>query len=610
MEEILKQVKFSRLYLKMVESVTQFAIVFLINAIVFLVLFCCFSVYRKKRTAPVDRTNAGDIELPPSPLYEESTYEKLGDLLKTINNTKDDTIAENVGVEALMYLKLERLIASMLNVFGLIGAVVLIPVYFLGEETDTIMLNMTIGNIKGHPILGIAPLVILVLFSAIAYYLIYKYIQDIKRWSSVVYDPKEKASASVLELYGCPAGAQVTAIYTEAHQMLTEKFGNDIKEVIVIPDYADAYAHMKKREELQHKLDHYKALNEKKGDNVLLATKALCCNKLDAVQHIESLIQDETDGFTKERAQKEGISTSVIYVICKNEERMAHIRDHVTDLEFTWGKVQSTQAPSTKNIKWENLGSNRRASMMKGCCFTVVFFFVAFFLFTPTSFINMVASLLPSFVGDIVGKYLPSLLFIVYMSVLIPMIIRFLVKTERHHTVGSAENSTMNKFLLFFSMNVFLFPTVVTPIIDTLIYGADFGSDFAHAVADMGNFFLVYITTMVFIQNGFNLLQAGRLIVTKLKERDATTRREEILAWSNEPFDVSYNSATHLTIMIIAFSYVITVPLCCIMGALYYNLRYFIDKYNVCCLFYVDFESRGETPKAALRFVILSVMMF
>ena len=93
-----------------------------------------------------------------------------------------------------------------------------------------------------------------------------KYIQDIKLWSNVLYDPKEKASGSVLELYGSPSGALVTEIHAEVHGKLIEKFGNDIKEVIVIPDYAKAYAHMKKREELHHKLDHYKALNEKKGE--------------------------------------------------------------------------------------------------------------------------------------------------------------------------------------------------------------------------------------------------------------------------------------------------------------------------------------------------------
>lgn len=76
------------------------------------------------------------------------------------------------------------------------------------------------------------------------------------------------------------------------------------------------------------------------------------------------------------------------------------------------------------------------------------------------------------------------------------------------------------------------------------------------------------------------------------------------------PFDIAYNSATYLTVMIIAFSYVITSPLTCVLGAVYFNIRYFIDKYNILCLFYVDYESKCQTAKYSLRFLILSVAMF
>jgi hypothetical protein len=100
------------------------------------------------------------------------------------------------------------------------------------------------------------------------------------------------------------------------------------------------------------------------------------------------------------------------------------------------------------------------------------------------------------------------------------------------------------------------------------------------------------------------------LIVNKLKARDAFTLREELLAWANAPFDMGYQSATHLNVMVIAFSYVITTPIICVMGALYFNIRYFVDKYNLLCLFYIDFDSKGEIPKKAVRFVILSVFMF
>jgi len=57
------------------------------------------------------------------------------------------------------------------------------------------------------------------------------------------------------------------------------------------------------------------------------------------------------------------------------------------------------------------------------------------------------------------------------MSVIIPAIIWFLVGLEKHHNTGSAINSGMNKFLLFFSLNIFIFPTIITPIIGAILGG-------------------------------------------------------------------------------------------------------------------------------------------
>jgi hypothetical protein len=109
----------------------------------------------------------------------------------------------------------------------------------------------------------------------------------------------------------------------------------------------------------------------------------------------------------------------------------------------------------------------------------------------------------------------------------------------------------------------------------------------------MGTFYLYYMTVMTFMGNGLLLLQIARLILNKLKARDAFTTREELMAWVNVPYDIGYESATHMTCMIIAFSYVITTPVVCVLGALYYNIRYFVDKYNLLCLFYIPFESKG-----------------
>jgi hypothetical protein len=79
------------------------------------------------------------MELPPPPLYEESTYESLKELISTVRNTSDEDIANKVGIEALMYLKLQRLLVVMLNIFAVLGVAVLCPIYYLGDEGDSIL---------------------------------------------------------------------------------------------------------------------------------------------------------------------------------------------------------------------------------------------------------------------------------------------------------------------------------------------------------------------------------------------------------------------------------------------------------------------------------------
>jgi uncharacterized membrane protein len=161
----------------MVESVIAYAVHFVFWLIIGLILFCCYGCYRKMRTKPVDYAKGTkEMELPPAPLYEESTYAKMGEIVKIVHNTTDEEIMTKVGVEALLYLKLERLIVVMLNIFAVIGVIVLCPVYYMGSEGDTILEKISIGNIRGDELLGIAPAVILIVFSLIAYYLIYRYI--------------------------------------------------------------------------------------------------------------------------------------------------------------------------------------------------------------------------------------------------------------------------------------------------------------------------------------------------------------------------------------------------------------------------------------------------
>jgi hypothetical protein len=115
---------------------------------------------------------------------------------------------------------------------------------------------------------------------------------------------------------------------------------------------------------------------------------------------------------------------------------------------------------------------------------------------------------------------------------------------------------------------------------------------------------------MSFLALGSWLLRAGLYFVRTLNAKMAYTDRDKALAWATTPFDVPKEMAKYLTVMIVAFAYVIISPLTCLLGAFYFNMRYFIDKYNICCVFYFDFESKGATAKYALSFVLIAICTF
>jgi cytochrome bd-type quinol oxidase subunit 2 len=146
----------------------------------------------------------------------------------------------------------------------------------------------------------------------------------------------------------------------------------------------------------------------------------------------------------------------------------------IAEVQYSFGKCVASAATNPENVFWSNLNANRRASAIKGCCLTIIFFILCFFLFTPTTFIALVESVLGGIAGAFVGSFLPMLCVIIYMEVIIPAIINLLVRLEKHHTKGSAISSAMFKYLIFFSCHVFYFPFVITPIINTVVDGDDF----------------------------------------------------------------------------------------------------------------------------------------
>lgn len=140
--------------------------------------------------------------------------------------------------------------------------------------------------------------------------------------------------------------------------------------------------------------------------------------------------------------------------------------------------------------------------------------------------------------------------------------------------------------------------------------GGNIAEELPISISKLGLNFLVYLTGMAFITMGSWLLRAGTLFKRLFKAKMAVTERDHAMAWAQDPFETPKYQAMYLTIMIISMAYVNIAPLVTLMGAIYFNIRYFVDKYNISTLYYFDFESKGETPKKALKFVLIAIATF
>lgn len=174
----------------------------------------------------------------------------------------------------------------------------------------------------------------------------------------------------------------------------------------------------------------------------------------------------------------------------------------------------------------------------------------------------------------------------------------------------NAVRSTLLKFLLFFTLSAFYLPAIVAPFAWTAYQEEDFDLGLAEYFIEMGNLYLTYVTVMLFAGNGLLLLQPGRWIRSKLKEKEAATSEEKAFAWANRPFDFMQAYATNLTMFLMSLSFLVINPLISLMGSMYFNIRYLIDKYNFCCINYVEIESKGTLWRIVARLVILAVLTF
>ena len=585
-----------------------------INLVVFLVFILLFTFYRKYRSRNIGAELPG--ERPKVPPLSESDAE-LGDLLSRVFKMPLEELDNYCGSEAKVMLLLHKSLFWLTLILCGLAFAVLVPAYASGEgQADSDIGVISFNHIGKDSALLVCPLIMSLVFSGLGYYMAFWFL---KKSLQISGEAKKNVSQYTLCIDGVPRNFDSQSLSEQVTQTM-QKYG-EVLRCYVPKDMCEVYCLEKEIEACEERLEHFKNYQTYKGKRDKVATKMMCCKKVDAIEFYEHKLPELTQKRDALLEKSELPNAGVAFVIFKYPTDVAFAlknfkgqRDELNS--FLW---ELSPADTPQNIIWKNLNVNQRKMKSVRICLSVSFIVLFAFLVTPTAFLNYAEAVLEELgIADLVvgllGQYLPTILLIVYQSVFLPLVISYVVDTEKHLSESVVTIRAMELFLAFNVIHMLLVPAIGMQAIEIVSKAAEgdtegFAEFMMTRLTNSGIFFTVLVIGFAFLSNGSLLLAIGRIVSVKLKQSNAVTDKEKILAYEAELFPFPLQYSIGLTGYIIALTFSVIFPLILPFAVVFFGIRYFVLKYDFLCLYFTPQVGSNSAP-LIFKSMILGVLMF
>ncbi len=226
------------------------------------------------------------------------------------------------------------------------------------------------------------------------------------------------------------------------------------------------------------------------------------------------------DQISKEIPETEKKNLGIGFVIFRNpymasrQKKLFKPYPNILLKLYSW---RLEDAPHSKDIMWEHLSSGNVFTFFRKFGGNILFAVTFMLLLTPVTMVGILGEILEGSGIDDATKalliyYLPSLMFTFFQSILIPNTITLLVRQEKHKLLSQAMISAIQKFVIYLTFNMILFPLVgavtITLFLQTL-YDEDIISwsiKISGNLIAVGEFYVRSVISMAFISNLLDLL--------------------------------------------------------------------------------------------------------
>ena len=384
----------------------------------------------------------------------------------------------------------------------------------------------------------------------------------------------------------------------------------------------------------QYNLSHYPERKQLSSENCFN-----CCKKhkkkIDAeiyFQHLANINEKMLKFYRQLNSRR---NTGNVFILFKSPLIVDEILNHK---EIIIGKMNSFEgtllnvgnwiikrAPTPSDILWDNIKYSKKWRTIRMVVFTLTLFIICLIIITPNYIFqelsplitNMSSQIKDEMTSSLIKEYSYPLIVVIMNSGIIPVIVGYIAVAEMHYKRSYREKSIFVKNVVFMVINCFFIPTFgvlswskLKECIKYLLV-THWDMDISEGFIRNSYFFLRYAIQVTFISNGIQLLALPQFFVKKMRVLLASSDYEKFYAsMIKKYFDYGYNYSFSITVFILIICFSTTIPLITPFGALFFYIKYYIDKYNLLFLYPAEFESHGNVTEMIIKFELIGIFFF
>jgi len=574
----------------------------------------------EKKKAPLLRPVEDRIE------DDEEEESSLSGLLDSVT---DGEVSDFRNSDVRLYLTFLKNAGNLFTVLSIFGLILVLPLNVTGNNMAKSLLGQASAeNLTPREWRMWGVYLVTWLYSLIAYWFALRYSKAVRKDPQKKLTPEQRIANFAIMVRGLDYGLRQPELL-RAKFSHDQYFANHLVSCHIVLDYRELNNAQEALKSAQEKLERCIVLKKTDQEDYTSSRFTRLLFGLGPKEATVQYYQEEVAYREKvvERVRRKGASRGVGagFLIFDSTET---VRDMLSRPEIVQVAQQNGwtlhPAPPPSDVKWQNLHITDTGRWIRTLVLSLALFVVCIMLVSPVTVLDELHPLIANvrnqlnednYIRLLVTGYLPPLIILMINSIVIPYLIYHVCCYERYWQKSGEQSAGLHMNIIFMVINSLIIPLTSlnsmgllaehmynTPLEQwNVVIGASF-------LSSSGSFAIRYLINSSLLSSVVQLCQIPQTMYSKAVAFSAVTQAEKEFAEKRWEFDFGYWYACALSIFVMCLTFSAVVPLILPFGAVFFFMRYHVDKYNFTFnVNAVDMESRGAVASKVVNYMMSGI---